>query len=188
MLTLGLMGCLGRGPDVHHFMLGTTDAVATSARAPDLAVLVGPVRLPAYLERTQIVTLEPGGEIELDESHRWLGGFETNFLRALSLGLAGELGSTRVVVHPSKAPFTTDYQIRLHVDDMIFESGRGLRVRVRWALIPSMEGAQPMLFVMDELTALDRDSAEDIVGAYQDATTELVRRIADQLVALADRG
>jgi uncharacterized lipoprotein YmbA len=181
-------GCLGRSPGVRHFMLGTSESTSTLARAPDMAVLVGPARLPAYLDRSQIATLEGGGEISLDEFNRWLGGFEENLLRALSLGLARELGSTKIVVAPSKAPFEIDYQIRLHVDDLIFEDAGGLRIRIRWALIPIAEEGSPGLFVTDEFISMDGNSVESVVGAHENALMDLVRRIADELVARESDG
>jgi len=181
-------GCLGRSPDVRNFMLGTSNSKSTIALAPDMAVLVGPVRLPAYLDRPQMATLESDGEVVLDEFDRWLGGFEENFLRALSLGLAQELGSVRVVAHPSKAPFPIDYQIRLHVDDLIHEAGGGLRVHVRWALVYVREEASPGLFVMDELIPVNGNSVEDVVRAHEEAVMALVRRMTSELVARETEG
>ena len=66
LLGLG-SGCLSRSPDVRHFVLGTTHSIETSARAPEMALLIGPVRLPAYLERPQIATLEDGGEVAVEQ-------------------------------------------------------------------------------------------------------------------------
>lgn len=176
-------GCLGRSPEVRHFMLGTSASASAVAPSPDVAILVGPVRLPTYLDRSQIATLVGGGEVGLDEFNRWLGGFKGNFLRALSFGIARETGSTRVVVHPSKAPFAIDYQVRFHVDDLIFEDAVGLRVRVRWALVPLREQASPELFLFDELIPVDGDSIENIVRAHEDILEELVRRIANEIKA-----
>ena len=111
-----LSGCFGRSPDIRQFVLGASVSPVTKERSPETAVVVGPVRLPAYLERPQMARLKGGGEVALDDFARWLGGFEENFLRAISLGLARELGSDRIVEDPSKAPFSIDYQVRLHVD------------------------------------------------------------------------
>ena len=99
-----------------------------------------------------------------------------------------EFGSARVVVDPSKAPFVIDYQVRLHVDDLILESGGGLRVRVRWTLIPVRKEALAGLFVMDELISVGGDSIEDVVRAHEDALMELARRIAIELVAREPEG
>ena len=83
MLVALSAGCLGRSPAADHFVLGSNGLLSLDRRAPDLAVLIGPVRLPAYLDRPQMARLHSGGEVELDEYARWLGGFETNFLRAV---------------------------------------------------------------------------------------------------------
>lgn len=176
-----LAGCLGRSPDVRHFVLGVSDSSSAAARAPGVAVLVGPVRLPAYLERSQMATLVGGGEVDLDEFSRWLGGFEENFLRAISLGLASELGSDRVAPAPSKAPFPFDYQIRLHVDDMILEEAGTLRVRIRWALLPGSEEGRPTFFIMDERFSSDGDEATDLVRVHDQALSTLVHRIVDEI-------
>jgi uncharacterized lipoprotein YmbA len=183
VLLILFVGCLGRSPQVRHFMLGISEPSSSNALSPELAVLVGPVRLPAYLQRPQMARRESDGEIELDEFNRWLGGFEENLLRALSLGIAEELGSERVVVHPSKAPFAIDYQVRLHVDDMILADGDGLRVRVRWSLIPLRAEGSPGLFVMDELIPTGGASREKLVEAHEVALMDLVQRIANELVA-----
>ncbi|HIK86496.1 MAG TPA: membrane integrity-associated transporter subunit PqiC [Myxococcales bacterium] len=182
--TLSLLmvaGCLGRSPDVRHFVLGVSNSSETSARAMDVAVLVGPVRLPAYLERSQMARLEDDGEIVLDEFGRWLGGFEENLLRAITLGLARELGSDRIVSAPSKAPFPFDYQIRIHVDDMILQDGELLAVRIRWALLPRSDQSEPRFFVMDERFAASGSSPADLVRAHDAALLSLVHRISDEI-------
>ena len=112
----------------------------------------------AITPRTGFALAAVDGEVMLDEFDRWLGGFEEIFLRAITLGLARQLGSDRVVSAPSKAPFPFDYQIRLHVDDMIFQDGDMLVVRVRWALISDSEKSEPRLFVMDEQILADGSS------------------------------
>jgi uncharacterized lipoprotein YmbA len=177
-----IVGCIGRSPDVRHFVLGASDSKVTVERPIEVAVLVGPTRLPAYLQRSQIAKLESDGEVFLDEFNRWLGGFEENFVRAVSLGLARELGSDAVVAAPSKAPFPFEYQVRLHVDDMILEEGGVLRVRIRWALISKSVDAAPGLFVMDErFSSDDGSSAADVVRVHDAALLELARRIADEI-------
>lgn len=184
VLLVFCQGCLGRSPAVRHFMLGTSESPAAVTQSLDTAVLVGPLRLPAYLERTQIATLEGNGEVGLDEFNRWLGGFRDNFLRAVSLGLARELGSHRIVAAPSRTPFEFDYRVRLHVDDLIAMEDGGLRVWLRWTLIPEGDTESAKLFVMDEVLAIAGGSVEDLVRAHDEAIGELVRRIAIEVVAL----
>ena len=178
-----LAGCLGRSPGVDHYMLGTRAAPRPAARSStaEVAVLVGPVRLPAYLERPQIARLEARGEIELDEFSRWLGGFEENLLRALSLGLARELGSIRIVASPSRPPFPLDYRVRLHVDDLVWVAQEGvLRVRIRWALTGA-EVDTAELFLFEESRPVADAGVGGVVETHAAVVDELVRRIAAEI-------
>ncbi|MFP6656481.1 MAG: PqiC family protein [Myxococcota bacterium] len=184
LVLLTAAGCLGRSPEARHFILGASALSPPVEQKLNVAVLVGPIRLPAYLQRSQIATLKMDGEIELHEFDRWLGGFEENFARAMTLGLARELGSDRVVTAPSRAPFDFDYQVRLHVDDMIFESVGTLRLRIRWALMPKSQGVPPSFFVMDERFPVEGDEIGDLVRAHEKALMVLVRRIANKVVQL----
>jgi uncharacterized protein len=182
---LGTLGCLGRSPDVRHFMLGTDPSVETGELAPELAVLIGPVRLPSYLERTQIARRVGGGEVELDEFNRWLGGFESNLTTALAARVRSRLGGVRVVGYPSKPPFPIDYSVRIHVDEWIVDETDSLRVSLRWAIESAGRETSPKLSAHEQSLPLDGSSVEALVEAHDAAVLELAREIADQLVAAA---
>lgn len=176
-----LSGCLGRSPNPEHFVLASDVQGEIGAAAPEAALLIGPVRLPAYLDRPQIARLARPGEVGLDEFGRWLGGFEENFLRAVSLQVARKTGSIRVSTHPSKAPFPFDAQVRLHVDDMIVVEGSRLRVRIRFALVPKATGGTPILQVFEESFPLAGRSNLAVVAAHDAALEALSRRVVDAL-------
>ena len=163
-------------------MLGATAAGPAGDAAPELSMLIGPVRLPAYLDRPQFARIEGRGGVELDEFARWLGGFEENFLRALSLDLAQRTGSIRITTHPSKAPFPFDAHLRLHIDDLVVD-GDALRVRIRFALIRSAEGAAPVLDVVETRIPLAGTSNTDIVAAHDTAIAALAERVIAALEA-----
>jgi uncharacterized lipoprotein YmbA len=174
-------GCLGRSPAADHFVLGSNGLLSIDRRAPDLAVLIGPVRLPAYLDRPQMARLHSGGEVELDEYARWLGGFETNFLRAVSLGVARQLGSIRVTTFPSSAGFPFDAQIRIHIDDFVVVDDELLRVRIRCAVLREQSGAPPVFFLHEASIPLEADSTEGVVNAHDKALTSFVAKIVAEL-------
>ncbi len=182
LLAIGpLGGCLGRSPEVRLFTLGSQARLERSDRAPDLAVLVGPVRLPAVLERPQMVRRVGGGEIELDETHRWVGSFESNLIAAVAGNLRRQLGSVRVVGSPSSAPFPFDYEVRLHVDELIVDESNRLQVGIRWAIVPTGRRADASLDSFEREIPLESRSAEAVVAAHDRALAELAARLADAL-------
>ena len=195
-LTAGaLSGCLGRSPGVRHFVLGSDGLPAQAARAPESSVLVGPVRLPVYLDRPQLARLTASGEIELDEFARWLGGFERNFLRAVSAGLARELGSNRISTHPSTAPFAVDHRVPLHVDELVVDAGGALRARIRWVVLPGPQGgrdqrdasessrAAPSIELFERAIELDGVTPEAVVRAHMQIVADLAGLIADRIAS-----
>lgn len=179
-VVISTTACLGRSPSPERYMLGTDGAGTAGDAAPEIALLVGPVRLPAYLDRPQFARLEGPGEIELDEFARWLGGFEENFLRALSLELARRTGSIRIAATPSKAPFPFDARIRLHVDDLVVD-GDVLRIRIRWALVPTGDRGAAVVDVMEERIPIAGGGNPAIVAAHDAAIALLAERIVAAL-------
>jgi hypothetical protein len=174
-------GCLGRSPTAEHYVLGSDGLLSIDQRAPDLGVLIGPVRLPAYLDRPQMARLRSGGEVELDEFSRWLGGFQTNFLRAVSLGVARQLGSIRVTTFPSSAPFSFDAQVRVHIDDLVVVDDELLRVRIRCAVLRERSGVPPVFFLHEVSVPLENDSNAGIIAAHDSALASLAEQIVEEL-------
>ena len=179
-LLLLTAGCLGRSPSPDHFVLGAADRGTPGDAAPEVSMLVGPVRLPAYLDRPQFARLDENGEVSLDEFSRWLGGFEANLLRSLSLEIAQLTGSIEITTHPSRAPFPFDATLRLHVDDLVVVED-ALRVRIRWALVRSEEGHSPVLGLVEERIPLEGPTNADVVAAHEVAIGALAAAVVAAL-------
>jgi uncharacterized lipoprotein YmbA len=169
-------------------VLGTQFASEAERRAPELAVLIGPIRLPAYLERPHFARRAGGGKIELDEFNRWFGGFEANLTTALATDLRRQLGSVRVVGYPSSAPFPIDYKIRIHVDEWIVDESNTLLVQLRWALAGQGGIEAPRLSGYESVIELRGGSPEAIVEAHDRALTEFAQLLADELIELSVGG
>jgi uncharacterized lipoprotein YmbA len=97
-------GCLGRSPEARFYVLTpvpATGVAAPSAPGSGLIVSVGPVTLPSYLNRPQIVTRRAGGEVDLAELDRWAEILIEAVPRVLAEDLGRILGSDRVETYPS---------------------------------------------------------------------------------------
>jgi hypothetical protein len=181
-------GCLGRSPIPHFYTLGSEMQSADAEMFSDLAILVGPIRFPRYLERPQFVRRLPGGEVELDEFNRWIGSFEDNVNRALAYDVATRVASNRVVAYPSDPPFALDYHVRIHFDELVVGSDDVLRMRARWAIrpgSPSISGAPEALLGRTDLDQPVRaNSVVSIVEAHDQAIGVLASAIVDAIEAL----
>lgn len=99
---------------------------------------VGPVRLPDYLDRPQIMTRSEGNEIRMAETERWAGSLQEDVSRVLVENLSALLAGKRIaVVRWSSAMQTmAPFQKRLAVEVLRFEGPLGGTVilKARYAL------------------------------------------------------
>ena len=112
----------------------------------EVSLGIGPVTLPDYMDRPQMVSgIVGAGRIEVDEYQRWGGSLRADIVNTLGENLAHLLGTSRVVILPAEVKLPVQY--RLVVDILRFEAdsdGQAL-LKARWALIdPSAEVALAM--------------------------------------------
>ncbi|MGD8283632.1 MAG: ABC-type transport auxiliary lipoprotein family protein, partial [Desulfobacterales bacterium] len=61
-----------------------------------MAIAIGPVTIPAALDRSQIVTRDGTNKIRLSENHRWAGPLQQDIAAVLADNISGLLKSERV--------------------------------------------------------------------------------------------
>jgi uncharacterized lipoprotein YmbA len=100
-----------------------------------LALGVGPVSFPRFLDRPQVVRRQGSNELLLDEFHRWGGSLEDDFARVFAENLGRLLGTSRVLVFPSELRMELDFRVLAEV--IAYEAGPGdqAELRVRWAVV-----------------------------------------------------
>src|SRR5262245_63848315 len=100
---LGLSGCLGRTPPTQFYVLpsppgGPAAPAGASPRA--LTVGVGPVTVPPYLDRPQIVTRTSPVKLALADFDHWAGPLADTIARGLVEHLGLLIPTERVVLYP----------------------------------------------------------------------------------------
>jgi uncharacterized lipoprotein YmbA len=100
-----------------------------------LAIGIGPVTFPQFLDRPQIVTRDSANRLALDEFHRWGGTIQDDFLRVWSENLGFLLGTSRVLAAPSEVRIPLDFRIAAEV--LAFEGipGNEAVLKVRWSVL-----------------------------------------------------
>lgn len=101
----------------------SSGGASTASIASAVSVAVGPVSLPAALDRPQIVVRTGANELRLDDLNRWAGPLQDNLAEVIAQNLLGLLGTPHVSVFP-KMP-AADAQYRVAVEVQRFESAPG---------------------------------------------------------------
>mgnify|MGYP000004657022 CR=1 FL=1 len=74
LILVGLVGC-ATTPSSNFFVLSAGE-VPTQGSPSGIALSIGPVDLPRYLDRPQIVSREGDNRLEVDEFNRWGGALD----------------------------------------------------------------------------------------------------------------
>jgi uncharacterized protein len=139
---------------------------------------VGPVTLPRYLDRPQIVTRASPYEIKLAEFDRWAEALDINFSRVLAENLALLLPTARVVTSPWPRATPIDYQITVDVAHFLSQVGGESLLIADWTLFKG-EGQHALMTGRSRFNAAagGLDYAA-IVAAMSQTVASLSREIA----------
>ena len=110
-----LGGCLGGSSPSRFYLLSPLSASESPVAASGVAIGVGPISLPQYLDRSQIVTRKGENQLHLAEFDRWAESLQKSFTRVLVLNLSTLLSTDRVALHPWNRSTPIDYQVIVDV-------------------------------------------------------------------------
>jgi uncharacterized protein len=131
-IMLLLVAACSQTPPTQYYTLSSMQLPPGDVRGQKIVVGVGPVSLPEYLDRPQIVTRASGNEVMLSDFSAWVEPINSMFVRVLVDNLSLLLASDNVVELPQRRPIRLDYQVEVDVARFDTDlSGRAL-LDARW--------------------------------------------------------
>ncbi len=173
ILTLLLSACSNSTP-AQLFMLD-----ANIAAAPDLSthlfnrslqVGLGPIHLPEYLNRPQIVIETAKNQYKLDEDHRWAERLDQNISRSLATFLANRLGIEQILIYPWSAKLNIDYQVGIDILELHQSSDGYSHLRAQWRVFHT---DQMILYKSFDCEASSSNDATSLVKAQSECLGKL---------------
>lgn len=132
-LALLLLSC-GGSPPVHYHALATPDGEAERPASLGAPVVVGPVRVPAFLSRPYIAWRAGDSRLDYDELHRWGSSLEAEVLRALIEHLAHRLSGRGVLAWPTQVPGERALRVAVDIDRLDVVRGGTSRLRAHFVV------------------------------------------------------
>ena len=124
LITLVAVAAAGCASAPSRFYTLNSTATGDGAPAANYAVVVGPVSVPALVDRPQFTVQVATNRVAIDEFNRWAAPLNENIARVVAEDLAALLGTPRVATAPL-ANFDPAY--RVTIDIQRFESVRSGR-------------------------------------------------------------
>ena len=120
-LVAGLSACGGSAQK--YYQLGADGTAPTGTSG--LAVGVGPVSLPGYVDRAELVFQSGPNEFQVPADAHWTGGLKENVSRVLAADLGRRLHSGNVLAFPWNPSAKLRYQVAVDVSQFHAISGEG---------------------------------------------------------------
>lgn len=183
-------GCAQTPPSDFYVLspMAASDASPASPGRESLSVSVGPIKIPEYLNRAQIVTRSGQNRLDVDEFNRWGGSLASNITGILTENLSMLLDTDEVFEFPTQDPISPRYRVILTVTRFDGTLGERAMLDARW-VITGPRRREPLATgrtIVDEQLAAG--GYEAYVAAQSRALESLSRDVAAEILLLLDAG
>ena len=148
-----------------------------------MTVAVGPVTIPGYLDRPQIVTRDRDEALEIWPYHRWAERLDLGIAEALAEDLGGRIPGDRIAVFPWPAPTARPIDYHVVVAVVRFEGtpGRSVTLDARWSL--RGKGHQEIVFKRFTRSEPVGDGISDVVAGMTRTISALGDEVSQEILA-----
>jgi uncharacterized lipoprotein YmbA len=190
ILLMGAMvGCSRTAPARFYILSDMTRAeIKAPARheAPCLTLGIGPVEMPEYLDRPQIVTQVSENQLQLGDFDQWAEPLGKTVMRTLADNLASLLCVEEFVFYPGEWS-GTDYQVAVTVTRFHGLTGGVVSLSAQWQV---KEGGSGRVVARNRTSirkAVEGDGYPALVAAHSSALASLSREIAEAITRASNR-
>jgi len=133
-----LSACMRSNKPVQFYRLNAGTAMLDAIQIPEstnqAVIGLGPIRIPDYLNRPQMVVAISDNQYQLSEEHRWAERLDQNISLALTKFLPSQLGSNRIVRYPWAQRQAIDYQVSIDIIEFHIDALGQSRLTAQWLI------------------------------------------------------
>ncbi len=180
MALILLAGCASTEPSRFHNltpMPGSSAETQAEYDENDIAIGIGPVNIPDYLDREQIVTRNNQNEIELGEFNRWAGELQENVAGILFENLSHLLSTDRVSLYPWRGTTPIDFQIEVEILQLDGEMGGNVLLVSHWTIL----GGDNQKVLMMKKSSFTEPSGAQGYNAFVAAQSRALENLSRQI-------
>ena len=184
---LVLSGCLGRSQPTRFYLLPPTLSLQTGETVPakeGLRIGVGPVEIPEYLDRPQIVTRISKSEFQIDEFNQWAETLTFSISTILAENLSVLLTTDNLFIFPWPGSTQIDYQIKVDVIRFNAIPGGKIVLETQHTVFRGESREVLERSISSFSRSADVQNYEAIVSSMSQLLEDLSRKIAETIKAL----
>ena len=182
LLTLAGCSILEPQADPSRFYVLTASAGGAenvaSRSASDLTIGLGPIKLPDYLDRSQLVTRLGPNRVAFSDFERWAEPLDRNFSRILIENLVAVLNTEKIISLPAFVPISVQYEVPIEVQRFEGDEKGNVELVARWA-IRSPAADKLIRTGESHIKEVGGSKTEEVVAALSRAVGRLSEEIAN---------
>ena len=133
-LLVGALACASAGTDVREYVLTSLDKADPRPASGGRVLAIGPVVLPPYLRRLEIVTRVGANELRASDSDHWGEDLGQGLARVVAENLAVLLPALRVSAFAWRDVGSADYRVSIEVNRFEQMPDGSIALDARWEL------------------------------------------------------
>ena len=192
VLMVFLLAACSTTPEVRYYTLNPSfemqQDISEAVSGDHVAVGLGPVVFPKFLNRPQIVIRQSPNRVKVSEFHRWASPLQGDFLRVLAKNISILLPMSRVAVYPWKDQYSPTYRIKLNVEQFDGQFGKHVILDVTWSVAKQKDENDTVVKNSLIKEPVSTEDYEAIVAAKSRAIAVLSQEIVSVINTMSKQG
>jgi uncharacterized lipoprotein YmbA len=166
------------------YQLGETSNTSLTGIEKGSIIGVGPLQLPEYINRPQIITRTSTHHLNMSEFHRWVEPLNDSITRMLVINLSNNLHSNRIYWIPRQdRQFPLDLRISIDIGRFDGQLGGTVSLEARWSVFDKKD--KPILTKVSLIKEPVKDqNYNELVIAMNQALLSLGTEISQAVVSI----
>ena len=134
----GLLTACASTPPTHFYTLESQSrppVTASMAITKKRLIGIGPLSLPALLDRSQIVTRTDNNSVQMAEFDQWAAPLKDNVIAVLSKNMATLQPNAIVRAYPWGVYGNVDYRVIIDISRFDTQLGKSVNLEASWAIM-----------------------------------------------------
>ena len=182
-----LCSCLGRSQPTRFYLLQPTLSLQAGQAAPakeGLIIGVGPVEIPEYLDRPQIVTRISKSEFQVDEFNQWAESLTFSISTILAQNLSVLLTTDNLYIFPWPGSTEIDYQVKVDIVRFNAIPEGKILLETQHTIFRGESREDLERYISSFTRPTDVQNYEAIASSMSQVLEDLSRKIAEIIMAL----
>jgi len=189
---LVISGCISLpnspiSPTPRFYMLSAINQPEVSKKihiTPGVIIGVGPVKIPEYLNRPQMVTKDKQGILKFDEFDRWGESLNLGIARLMREALTVMLPGAKLTLNPWDPSMAVKYQVLVEIVQLDSDLDREMSFVVQWTVIDVQNSKTVIIKRSEFRTAIIPQNYSGLAKTLSTACASLSNEIAQALATL----